>query len=118
VTDITPALFYFGDEESIRKLITILLDNAIKYSPEGESIELTVNKQGRAVHVKVSNVAPNISAEETRFIFDRFYRSDPARSSGGFGIGLSIAGAIVNQHKGKIIATKQFERLVIEASLL
>lgn len=114
-----PALFYCGDEESIKKLFTILIDNAVKYSPAGENIELSVKKQGRGIRIQISNVAPELTDATIKRMFDRFYRSDSARSSGGgFGIGLSVANAIVASHKGKISAHKDGGRLIIEAILL
>ena len=116
---VAPALFYHGDEDSVRKLFTLLLDNAVKYSPAEKSIDLTVRKQGRGVSIKISNEAPDLTDKTVARMFDRFYRSDPARSSGGgFGIGLSVASAIVSSHKGKINAHKEGNILVIEAILL
>lgn len=115
---ISPAVFYCGEEESIRKLVTILMDNAIKYSPEGEEIIVNLKKQGRSIILKISNKAKNLSDESIDHIFDRFYRSDPARStSGGFGIGLSVANAIVSSHKGRISAQKHGDILTIEVVL-
>lgn len=104
-SSIQPALFITGDEDSIRKLFTVLIDNAIKYSPNEEIIRTIVKKQGRGVVIKISNKANNLSEESIKHMFDRFYRSDEARSStGGFGIGLSVAHAVVSAHKGKITA--------------
>ena len=116
---ITPAIFYNGDEESIRKLLTLLIDNAVKYSPSKERIDIIVKKHGRGVNIKVTNVATNLSNESLEHIFDRFYRYDRARSSaGGFGIGLSVAQAIVSSHRGKISAHKEEHLLTIEVVLL
>ena len=117
-SSITPALFYNGHEDSIRKLISLLLDNAIKYSPEGERVDLVVKKQGRTITIKVSNRAPNLNSKSVDHMFDRFYRSDSSRSSnGGFGIGLSVAKAIVTSHKGRIYASKQKDVLTIDVIL-
>lgn len=119
ITDsVTPAIFYRGEEESIRKLITLLMDNAIKYSPEGETVKVSMKKLPRGIVLKISNLAPNLSGRSVEHMFDRFYRSDPSRSSsGGFGIGLSVASAIVAAHKGRISAQKQGDMLVIEVIL-
>ena len=115
---ITPAVYYCGEEEAIRKLITLLMDNAVKYSPENEVVTASLKKLPRGVLIRIANKAPNITEEDIGRIFDRFYRSDPARSSnGGFGIGLSVASAIVASHKGKISAQKQDNTLVIEVIL-
>ncbi len=114
---VQPAVYFFGEEEIIRKLITLLLDNAIKYSPEGEVVEFSLKKNMRGVNIRITNIADNLDDEDIERMFDRFYRSDKARSSGGFGIGLSVVNAIVAHHKGRITATKQQRRLVIEVSL-
>ena len=115
---ITPALYYCGDENAIRKLLNVLLDNAVKYAPKGDSIEIVVKKQGRAVNIKISNTAQNVTDEMVEHMFDRFFRSDRSRSSsGGFGIGLSVASAIVSSHKGKISAHKEDDLLVFDILL-
>lgn len=117
-SNVPPAIYYKGDESAIKKLITLLLDNAIKYSPEGETVNVTLKKTGFGIAVRISNVATNITNASIKRMFDRFYRSDEARgTSGGFGIGLSVASAIVGAHKGKISAEKQGERLVIDINL-
>ena len=88
-------------------MFTILLDNALKYSPEGGKISFTLKKEQRVLCLEVWNQSDSISREDLPYLFDRFYRSDPSRNSatGGHGIGLSIALAIVKAHKGKIHAT-------------
>ena len=110
---ISPMLTLCGDEKAVRQLTSILLDNAVKYTPEGGEIRLTLEKQGRSVALTVFNDAavPVPRAELTK-LFDRFYRTDPSRSSetGGHGIGLSIAKAIVTAHKGKITASTEDEK--------
>ena len=117
-SSVSTAIFYRGDEDAIRKLITLLMDNAIKYSPEGETVRISMKRIPRGIQIKISNIAPNLTGTSVEHMFDRFYRSDPARSSsGGFGIGLSVASAIVSSHKGKISAQKQGEKLIIEVIL-
>ena len=104
---ITPMLTLCGDEKAVRQLTSILLDNAVKYSPEGGEIRLTLEKLGRNLALTVYNEASvPVPRESMAKLFDRFYRTDPSRSSetGGHGIGLSIAKAIVAAHKGKITA--------------
>ena len=104
---IQPMLSFHGDEKSIRQLLSILLDNALKYSPAGGHLELGLGKQGRSIVLTVSNpsVQP-IERDKLSHLFDRFYRADQSRSSqtGGYGLGLSIARSIVLAHKGKIRA--------------
>jgi signal transduction histidine kinase len=106
---VTAGLSINGDEASIRQLVSLLLDNAIKYSSEHGSIELTLKANGRNKILTVWNTADNVSAGKLDILFDRFYRADSSRSSkaGGFGIGLSVAKAIVTAHKGKITAKSE-----------
>lgn len=104
---IRPMLSYTGDEKAIRQLLSILLDNALKYSPAGGTLALTLEKQGRGVALTVSNTtARPVDRDKLSRLFDRFYRADPSRSSetGGYGLGLSIARSIVAAHRGKIRA--------------
>ena len=104
---VEPMLSMAADEKSIRQLIGILLDNALKYSPEGSEITLNFSKQARQLKLTVTNTssAP-LPGENPDILFERFYRVDSSRNSqtGGHGIGLSIAKAIVTAHGGKIHA--------------
>ena len=106
-TKIQPLLSMYGDEKSLRKLISILLDNALKYSDEDGKISLTLEKKKNDIQLSVYNTAEYISGENVKHLFERFYRTDQSRNSqtGGYGLGLSIALAIVNTHKGKISAS-------------
>ena len=107
VLSIQPMLSCTGDEKSIRQLLSILLDNALKYSPAGGYLELRLEKQGRGVLLTVSNTtAQPVDPDRLPHLFDRFYRSDLSRNSqtGGYGLGLSIAKSIVRAHRGKIRA--------------
>lgn len=113
---IEPMLSLRGDEKALRQLTSILLDNAVKYAPEGGEISLTLERQGKGVSLTVFNTsAAPVPRESLTKLFDRFYRSDPSRSSatGGHGIGLSIARAVVNAHKGRITAQTADERSLI-----
>lgn len=104
---VQPMLSCTGDEKAIRQLISILLDNALKYSPQGGKLALKLEKQGRGVLLTVSNTtAQPMERDKLSHLFDRFYRTDQSRSSqtGGYGLGLSIARSIVLAHKGKIRA--------------
>lgn len=105
---IPPMLSLRGDEKSVRQLVSILLDNAIKYSPIGERISLVVEEQSSQITIAVTNITyQTIEKEQLKLLFDRFYRMDASRNSktGGHGVGLSIAKAIVEAHNGKIQAT-------------
>ena len=104
---IQPMLSFTGDEKAIRQLISILLDNALKYSPAGGQLELRLEKQGRNILLTVTNTTIQpVEKDKLSHLFDRFYRSDQSRNSqtGGYGLGLSIARSIVLAHKGKIRA--------------
>lgn len=101
---------FTGNEKAIRQLVSILLDNAIKYSPKGGSISVVLEKQKKALVLSVYNSTDYfIPKEKLSLLFERFYRLDPSRSSqsGGYGIGLSVAKAIVAAHNGKIRAKTQ-----------
>ncbi len=109
---IQPILSFTGDEKAIRQLISILLDNALKYSPTGGQLELRLEKQGRNILLTVTNTTIQpVEEDKLSHLFDRFYRSDQSRNSqtGGYGLGLSIARSIVLAHKGKIRAESRDE---------
>lgn len=111
--EIQPMLSAVGNEKAIRQLVSILLDNALKYSPEGGTILLCVRRQGRQLRLSVSNTtASPIPKEDLDRLFDRFYRLDSSRNTqtGGYGIGLSIAKAITESHSGKIFASAKDHR--------
>lgn len=108
---IQPMLSLHGDEKALSQLISILLDNALKYSSENGDISLSLEKHNKNIRLSVYNTTEFISQENLKYLFDRFYRTDPSRNSGtgGYGIGLSIAKTIVTAHKGKITASTQDE---------
>lgn len=93
-----------GDANQIRQLFTILLDNAITYTPEGGMIQIKASVHMRRFQLSVTNTGDEIPKEQQERLFERFYRADEARANAGshFGLGLSIAGSIVANHHGKI----------------
>lgn len=94
-----------GVEDKIVDLIVILLDNAIKYSPDKSTVYLKIYRQGRKNIIRVKDRGIGISAADLPHIFNRFYRSDSARTktdAGGYGLGLSIAQRIVDLHGASI----------------
>ena len=105
-TDVEPDLSMHGSEKQIRQLVSILLDNAVKYSDDGGYIRLTLKRQGKTLRLAVENSAESVTKETLDNMFERFYRGDPSRNSAtkGYGIGLSIAQAIVRAHRGRIAA--------------
>ncbi len=98
---------YHGNEELIRRLTSILIDNAIKYSDEDSEITVSLTQSG-GKRLVVKNINEAFSAKDVDRIFDRFYRGDSSRSSetAGHGIGLALAKSIIAAHKGKITAKK------------
>ncbi|MGH9574677.1 MAG: sensor histidine kinase [Candidatus Acidiferrales bacterium] len=98
-----------GDGEALRRLLFILIDNAIKYTPEGGRVHIFINRSQGQVSISVTDSGIGISEAELPHIFDRFWRADKARSRGlwGAGLGLSIAHWIVDQHKGFIEVKSQ-----------
>ncbi|MNT17714.1 Alkaline phosphatase synthesis sensor protein PhoR [compost metagenome] len=97
-------LSLWGDESRIRQLLVILLDNALKYTPESGVIKVSGRYQSNQVYICVSDSGCGIAENELPYIFDRFYRGDKVRSrtEGGTGLGLSIAKWIVEVHGGDI----------------
>ncbi len=94
----------FGDEALLRRLIGILMDNAIKYCDNEGEIRVNLHK-GRKIVLTVENTYAAVQELELNRLFDRFYRADKARKfTGGYGVGLSMAKAIVEKHKGEITA--------------
>lgn len=103
--DVQPNLHFTADRDMIKQCARILTDNAVKYTPEGGAIRLRAySKDPNTVCLQVQDSGIGISAEDAPRIFDRFYRSDPARTrqNGGTGLGLSIAQWIVQRHGGHI----------------
>ena len=119
VLDIAPELTYRGDEYAIRQLVSILLDNAVKYARAGSAITLTLEKTRRGAVLRCRNGSDPLSEETLAKLFDRFYRADPSRNAatGGFGIGLSIARGIAEAHKGSICARMVGEEVEFAAEL-
>ena len=112
--NITDGLKYKGNEEAIKHLVTILIDNAIKHSDEKGIIRVTLTSSGSKKILQVYNTGNGIRNSEKDRIFDRFYRSDESRSksTGGYGLGLSIAKAITDAHGGTITVDSQEGRWI------
>jgi heavy metal sensor kinase len=93
-----------GDERLLEQLWLILLDNAVKYTPEGGTIRFAMRPGSSRMEISVSDTGIGISSEELRHVYDRFWRADKVRSrnAGGAGLGLSIARLIVRTHDGDI----------------
>ena len=106
-----------ANREQMKQLLSILLDNAVKYCPDGGVLAVSLRREGKAL-LRVANTVADQSADPSR-LFDRFYRSDDSRSreTGGYGIGLSAAQAIVRLHKGSITAAYEGDQLVFTVRL-
>lgn len=104
--DDSKAVYMNADQNSITQLITIFLDNAIKYTPDGGKIDVIAETNGKTTRLQFLNDCENPNNINTKKLFDRFYRDDKSRNKKkeGYGIGLSIAKSIVELHKGKIFA--------------
>lgn len=105
--EIEPNLVTRGNSEQIKQVVMILLDNALKYTNENGSVNISLKKKHhKYIVLTVSNTGEGISADHLERIFNRFYRIDKsrARKYGGYGLGLAIAKAIIDQHKGRIYA--------------
>lgn len=96
-----------GDEDRLKQVLVNLIGNAISYTPAGGEVVVSVGKTGELARITVADTGPGIPSEDLPHIFERFYRAEKSRtrlrdSSKGFGLGLSIAYWIVNNHGGKI----------------
>ncbi|WKY45895.1 ATP-binding protein [Eubacteriaceae bacterium ES2] len=102
--DIQKNIMLYGDSEKIKQLLSILVDNAIKYASDCGMIRVSLEMKNDERHLSVFNTGEGISLSERNKIFERFYRVDASRSkkTGGYGLGLAIAKSIVEQHGGKI----------------
>ena len=108
--NIQPSLSMNGSPDSIKHLVSILVENAIKYSPENGTISVELSKLKKSLILSVYNTTiEQIDKDKLPLVFERFYRTDASRNSetGGHGIGLSIAKAITESHNGVITASTE-----------
>jgi signal transduction histidine kinase len=90
------------DRERIRQVAFILLDNAVKYTPDGGKVTVAVREKNGWAELEVSDTGVGIPEDQLPLIFERFYRAEEARASSGAGLGLSIARQIAEAHGGRI----------------
>lgn len=95
-------ILYSGDEAKLRQVVGILLDNAIRHTPTGGKITVTLEESYHEILLSVTDTGEGINPNHLGKIFERFYQSDSSRSKGGTGLGLSIAQWIVQSHSGSI----------------
>jgi len=96
------ALPVLGDPAWLRRLALLLIDNAIKFTAEAGAVHVLLRAHGQDYRLEVSDTGCGISPEDLPRVFERFYQADPSRSTGGAGLGLSIARWIVEKHSGRI----------------
>jgi len=106
-----------GNPDALKQLLWILVDNAVKFTPEGGHVRVGLASENGVVGLTVADEGPGIPEAERERIFERFFQADPARSSGGSGLGLAIAQWIVSEHGGKISAHNGEHGAVFEVRL-
>lgn len=114
--DIDDTLSYVGDEYAVRQLVSILLDNAVKYAVPDSEIIFCLKKSelsAKGICIQTANHCEALETDKLDKLFDRFYRSDESRQSSGFGIGLSIARSIAEGHHGRITATSPSDDVIV-----
>lgn len=111
--------FYYGDQERIHQLLVILIDNAMKFTKENDSIQISCEQIKNNIVLKVQDSGVGIKEENIPRIFDRFFQEDESRTfKSGIGLGLSIAKWIVDEHNGKIkVQSKKDEGTTFEITL-
>lgn len=107
VVDAPQTVAVRGDLQRLQRAVANLLDNAVKYTPRGGRINLSIHIADGTVAITIANPGRGISSEELPHVFDRFFRADRSRSSPGNGLGLSLAQAIVHAHGGQISASSE-----------
>ena len=117
--DIADGLTVTGDRTAIQQMVSILLDNALKYSPDSGSISLAARHSGKKAEITVSNTVDEARSIDTARLFDRFYRADESHSNtvSGTGIGLSIAKVTAEAHGGSISAKQAGRTLLFTVRL-
>ncbi len=94
-----------GDNQMIQRMLSNLLDNAVKYTPAGGSVTVSASEEDTQILIAVKDTGIGISPDDLSRIFERFYRGDQSRSEAGIGLGLSLAKAIARAHGGEITVT-------------
>lgn len=114
-----PRIIVSGSPEELDRLVSVLVDNAVKYCGDNGSVRVRLEQRKREIVLTVTNPCASLTTQDTRRMFDRFYRADASRSrsTGGNGIGLSIAQGIVSRHEGSIRARKLGAELEMRVTL-
>lgn len=106
----TTPLWVQGYESLLFRLVFNLAENAIKYTPRGGTIDVTLEQQSSAAVLQVKDNGPGITAEAQQHIFDRFYRGDPSREGSGTGLGLALVRSIAELHHGQVTVSSTLGR--------
>lgn len=103
---VCPEVTLRGDENAIRKMVSVLIDNAVKYTVVGGEITVSLFRRGKNPCLQIVNPSESLPEGDLNLLFERFYRADAsrARGTGGYGVGLSIAKAVAEAHRAKISA--------------
>lgn len=115
--DIAEDVHVFGDRELLAQALTNLLDNAVKYTPEGGRIDVALEHADGTVRVTVGDSGPGIPAADRERVLARFSRLDQARSKPGNGLGLALVNAVAEQHDGKLTLGDNAPGLVVTLEL-
>lgn len=109
--EIQPGIILEGNEQQLKQMANILLDNACKYAGKSGFVSVVLKSGAHHAVLTVENTGEPIPPEEQKHIFERFYRTDKSRvrKEGGYGLGLAIAKTIIDQHKGRITVTSSPE---------
>ena len=112
-----PEYLISGDEELLKEVWVNLLDNAIKFSPEEAELEVRAARRGKWQEVSIVNHGPQITPEQMKRLYDKFWQGDPSRAAEGTGIGLSIVKKVVDLHNGHVEVQSTPEKTVFTVQL-
>ena len=106
-----------GNEELLRQVWVNLLDNAVKFSPDGGTVELSAHEENGAVTVRVANTGSEIAPDKLEHIWNKFYQADESHAAQGNGLGLSIVKSVVELHGGSVSAASRDDYTVFTVTL-
>lgn len=117
--EIAENLTMYGNALKMERLVGILIDNALKYADAKTEIQFCLSESNHKIYLSCSNLCSDLTQEQMTHLFDRFYRAEESHShqKEGFGLGLSIAQAIAEQHKGEISASLQENKITFTVKL-
>jgi heavy metal sensor kinase len=107
VPDCKRDIIIYADKQKLQRVISNLIDNALKYTPKGGTVTISSEQDEQGAIISISDNGIGISEKDLPYIFKRFYRCDRSRSQAGVGLGLSLARAIVNAHGGNFSVTSR-----------